>query len=369
MRICFVAITAYPLIKPDSDIRRVGGAELQQAMIARALAERGHDVSMVCMDHGQEDGVVIDGVTVYKCFKPDEGIRVLRFVHPRFTGIWRAMQRANADIYYQRAAAAITGFVAAYCRRRHKISVFCGAGNPDFEKNSSRMESKYEKVFYEYGLRNVNQILVQNDDQASLCRQNFARESIIVPNGYQLPAAATADPNGYVLWVSTIRALKNPGAFLALARELPQFQFRMIGGPGADEEDLYQQVAAEAASITNLEFLGFVPFSDIEPHFNGARLLVNTSDSEGFPNTFLQSWSRGIPTISFIDCGARRDGHAIGWIAASQKQMADFIEELMASDERWQESGSSVLAYFEENNTMEKAVLSYERIFGSLLES
>lgn len=366
MRICFVAPTAFPFMDPTSSARQVGGAELQQSLIAKALAQRGHDVSMICMDYGQQDGIRRGGVTVFKCYEPEAGIPVLRFVYPRLTNVWRAMRRADADIYYQRTAGAITGFVAAFCRRYRKASIFCGAGNPDFDKSTSRIRFKRDKLIYEYGLRTVSQILVQNVEQSRLCQQNFGRTSIVVPNGYEPPDNSSADPAGHVLWVSTIRALKNPGAFLELAREMPQFKFRMIGGAGSGEEDLYNHISRESASIPNLEFLGYIAFSDIETHFDGARLFVNTSDSEGFPNTFLQSWARGIPTVSFVDCGARADGRAIGWRASSQEEMAKFIKLLMTSGDEWANSGAIVKEYFLANNSLNSVVAMHENIFRNI---
>lgn len=351
---------------PASGAHQAGGAELQQSLLAKALAKRGHDVSMICMDHGQEDNKSVAGVIVYKCYAPDAGLPVVRFIYPRLTSVWNAMKRANADVYYQRTAGAITGFVAAFCRYYDKASVFCGAGNPDFEKNTSRIRFKRDKVIYEYGLRNADQVLVQNIEQSQLCLENFGRTSIIVPNAYQPPVSSSTDATGYVLWVSTIRSLKNPGAFLALAREMPQFQFRMIGGPGPDEPGLYRKISEEAMSIPNIEFLGYVPFSDIETHFDGARLFVNTSDSEGFPNTFLQSWARGIPTISFVDCGARHGKRSIGWQAESDEEMADLVKTLMESDDVWARSGALAKNYFENNNSLDTVIDIHEKVFRKL---
>jgi len=83
--VCFVAPTTWPVLSGDPHIQVVGGAELQQTVIATALARRGYRVSMLCLDFGQPDGVVVDGVTVYKLHKPDEGLPVVRFVYPRMT--------------------------------------------------------------------------------------------------------------------------------------------------------------------------------------------------------------------------------------------------------------------------------------------
>ena len=130
--ICFVAPNAYPVLAGSHDLPIIGGAELQQVIVAKELARRGHQVSMICLDFGQEDGTEIEGVTVFRAFRPDRGWPVVRFLSPRLTSIWACLARANSDVYYQRTAGMLTGIVARFCLRHGKKSVFAAAGNPDF---------------------------------------------------------------------------------------------------------------------------------------------------------------------------------------------------------------------------------------------
>src|ERR1043165_10283989 len=102
--ICFVAPTAWPVLSGATDITTVGGAEVQQSLLARSLTERGFRVSMVCMDYGQDEEVVIDGITAVRCDAFHGGLPVLRAIHPRFTRLWSTLKKVDADIYYQRAA-------------------------------------------------------------------------------------------------------------------------------------------------------------------------------------------------------------------------------------------------------------------------
>ena len=132
LSVCFVAPYAWPVFSRDPHIKVVGGAEVQQAILARLLAANGFRVSMVTLDYGQPDGVVIDGVTVYKAFTPDGGLPVLRFLHPRMSSMLRALRAANADVYYYRSTAMWAGVVAEFARRHGRRSIYAGASDRDF---------------------------------------------------------------------------------------------------------------------------------------------------------------------------------------------------------------------------------------------
>ena len=53
-KICFVAQDIYPFLKAAANLNLIGGAELQQKLLAEELVRRGYPVSFVTMNHGQE---------------------------------------------------------------------------------------------------------------------------------------------------------------------------------------------------------------------------------------------------------------------------------------------------------------------------
>src|SRR5438552_18379571 len=130
--ICFVAPNTWPVFSRDPDNGFIGGAEVQQSILSRALAGAGYRVSMICLDFGQPQRVLLDGVTVYKAHRPDAGMPVLRFVHPRMTAMCRALRALDADVYYHRCAGMLTAVVAEFCRRYGQRSIYASAADLDF---------------------------------------------------------------------------------------------------------------------------------------------------------------------------------------------------------------------------------------------
>src|SRR5436190_7212649 len=104
MNICLVGLDNLPVLAPEFREHVIGGESVQQTLLARALSRRGHRVTMVTADYGQQDGACWSSVQVFKAYRPESGIPVLRFIHPRWSGIWSALARADADVYYTSCA-------------------------------------------------------------------------------------------------------------------------------------------------------------------------------------------------------------------------------------------------------------------------
>jgi glycosyltransferase involved in cell wall biosynthesis len=362
--VCFVAPSTWPIFSGDRDIPVVGGAEVQQSIIAPELAKRGFKVTMVTLDYGQDDSTDVKGVTVRKLYRPDAGFPVVRFVYPRITTLWRVLKEVDADIYYQRTSASLTGLMAMFCQRHGKKSIYSGASDVDFIRGKQEIDLARDRWLFEYGLKNVDRVFVQNESQLGNAHAHYGREGALIPNCYAAPADATpADPNGYVLWVASVKPQKRPELFLEMARRMPQHKFVMIGGPDASGrgQEYADGIRREAESLPNVEYRGFMPYVEADRQFSGARVLVNTSLYEGFPNTFLQAWARGVPSVAFVDTGSRQGGAPAYDVATDVDDAAARVARLMGDDAHWRAASGRVFEHFTEKHSPEAVLQLYER--------
>ena len=359
--IAFVAPHAYPVLAGTRELRFVGGAEVQQVAIATELVRRGYRVSMLSLDYGQREGELVRGIRLLKMCTPNGGWPGVRYLYPRLTSLWGAMRRAAADVYYQRSSGAATGFVAAFTRRHDLVSIFAGAHDSDFEPALPLIRYARDRMLYRWGLRHVSRVVAQTERQQQRCLEVFGREAMRIDSCYA-HRGAPAQHDGVILWVATIKPSKQPELLVELAARLPQYRFRMVGGPesGAAAQELWRRLQARAAELPNLELTGFVAFADVEPYFDGASLFVNTSSGEGFPNTFLQAWSRGMPTVSFFDAGATVDGVGVGRVAGSVGEMALAVQSLKCDRDAWNDAGSRARRRFERHHSPQIVVDAYE---------
>ena len=363
MHVCFVAPHAWPVLSRDPHIKVMGGAEVQQSILARLFVASGHRVSMITMDYGQPDRARVDGVTVHKTFKPDQGIPLLRFVHPRLTTMWRALREVDADIYYCRAASIWLWLTTEYCRRHGKRSIYAGASDVDFTPGiGGQIRYARDRWLYRRGLAAADAIVAQNETQRVTCEANYARQAVVIPSCYELPAQRKTMERDCVLWVAMLQPSKRPELLLDIAARLPQRRFVMIGGPRPGTEAFYERIRAQAATLPNVEFKGFLPLAQAEPWFDRARVFVNTSAYEGMPNTFLQAWARGVPTLATVDVGAP-EAYAM---FDEPARAADEIERLFADPAHWNARSAACRNFFEKKYAPASVVAKYGEVFTAI---
>jgi glycosyltransferase involved in cell wall biosynthesis len=339
-RICVVGLDSYGLLSGDENPKYIGGESIQHVLLARAWRDLGHDVSMIVHDEGQGERRQHDGITAIAAHSRQGGLPGMRFFHPRATRLLSALMAADAEIYYQSPAGAYTGITAWFCRRTDRQFIFRIASDSDCEKEHGRIRFWRDRKLYNYGLRRANLVAAQTEFQSQLLRENHAIESTVVNMMVESPRnGAPADKDIDVLWVSNLRALKRPELALELARQLPQVNFSLAGGPMPGGETYFEDVRAAAAPLANVTMLGAVRYADSGTLFDRAKIFLNTSSIEGFPNTFLQAWIRGVPVVSFFDPDSLVQRLQLGHIANSVDEMREAILSLLEDDAERERTG------------------------------
>jgi len=366
LKICFVTHNIYPVLVDQNDIKSAGGAELQQRFIGIGLKNIGYTVSYITMDVGQEELEIKNGMEIYKTHKLNEGIRGIRFLYPVLYKIWRALKKANADVYYVRCAGFLPGIVAIFCRMHKKKMIYAGAHDTDFIPSQFLMTKQYEKTLYKFGLKHADAITAQSNSQKANLWRHFKLKGELIRNFY--PCHAKRRPKlekDTILWVSTLRSWKRPMRFVRLAEKFPSEQFIMIGGrPGLSGNHLYDEIKDSVKNLKNLQFLGFQPFKKTECYFDRCKLFVNTSDYEGFPNTFLQAWNRGIPVLSYVDPDGVILQNKLGIVVHSENDMHIALSSFLGGN-TW--NSDSIVAYFN-NHHSEKVIEEYDALLRDIVK-
>jgi len=362
-KICVVSLPAYPLLA-QKDIEVVGGAELQCVLLARELRKRGLDVSFIVSDFGQQSPEVIDDIRILKAYPADTPIGI-RFSTMRL--IWRALRQADADLYY--GFRGIAGIVALYCLLRRKKLVIGVPSDMELQGDRVKRLNIYNWL-WRFDLRRANSVIAQTKYQQEMLKRRFGRDSVLIKAFHPIESKAIEkEIPPIVLWVGTIRPeWKQPEVFLKLASAIPEAKFQMVGGPSREEE-FYEQIKAAAGKIPNLDFVGFVPHHEITKYFEKASIFVNTSDVEGFPNTFLEAWSRYTPVVSLnIDPDEIICERKLGFHSKSFEQMVEDVKRLLADERLRQELGGNGRRYVEQEHDLNKAVEHYIRLFNQLTD-
>jgi glycosyltransferase involved in cell wall biosynthesis len=362
--VCIVAHLAYGALAGKRD-GHIGGVEHQTALLARWLAARGHRVSLVTWDEGQPDGAEIAGVRVIRLCRRDQGLPGLRFLHPRWTSLNRALRRAGADLYYQNCGEYVTGQVALWCRWHGRPFVYSAAADADCDSALPRMRTLRERILYRLGLRWASQVIVQTATQQEMLRRGFGRDSVVAPMPCPEPPGPAPGPRparpGAVLWIGRLCEVKRPDRLLDLARACPDLQFDLVGP--ADGSPYARAVLERARGIPNLTVHGPATREEVPAFYRGAACLCSTSDREGFPNTFLEAWSHGVPVVSTFDPDGLIATHGLGASARDVPGLAAALRALLSSPDRWSEASASARRYWLDHHALDRAMPRFEQIF------
>jgi glycosyltransferase involved in cell wall biosynthesis len=124
-----------------------------------------------------------------------------------------------------------------------------------------------------------------------------------------------------------------------------------------------------ARGVPNLAVCGPASRPDVPPLYLGASCLVCTSRAEGFPNTFLEAWSHGLPVVSTFDPDGLIAGAGLGRAATDVAGLAAGLREMLGRPEEWRVASEKGRRYYLDNHTLEASLPRFEALFAELAEA
>lgn len=366
-KVCLVNYYMWPVLSGTTVANvSTGGEEVQHSLLAKALGRSGVDISVVTGDFGQSDGNLHNGVKVFKTFNMTEGLPGIRLIYPRLTHLMRALKRADADVYYVSCAGPIVGYVAAFCKLHRKRFVFRAAIDADCELQPLYLHHRHELPLYRYGLRNSTTRLVQSEKQRASLASNYGLDSKFAGMLVDWPEKTIpmVERPIDVLWLANLKPAKRPDWIPPVCDLLPGLSIQIAGGKDAKRPDLYDLIVDYAANKSTIEFHGAVPYTESIRLFDQTKVFINTSEFEGFPNTYLQSWARGIPVVATYDPDGLIQKRGLGVAVSTPAELAEAVRHLLSSPEAWRECGQRCIQFMEERYRNEVVLQPYREAFG-----
>lgn len=281
-----------------------GGAELQAYYLARELAFRGWQVNYIReknkIDFSENN---FEGIILHTIYIP----KIL--AHPKlffFKQILRRIQlyflqkRLKPTIIYVRADESyLPLFVKSLDENKIKLVWAC---SHDDKLKPNHWSNKYGSAINKSilkALNNASLILLQTEFQKHLLSENFGFNGEVLNNSHPLPFDQVSTREDAVIWVGRLHKRKFPERFLRIVKKMKSnsnIKFIMVGRRLDARFD--NEIHSALKENANFHYYGESKQEFILEILNKVKVLVNTSDSEGFSNTFIEAWLRGVPVIT-----------------------------------------------------------------------
>ncbi len=373
-KVCYY-VMGHPLLSQN-----IGGAEIQLHYIGKELQKKGWETHYIVDDEGKRFPDQIDGQRIHTARSFRKSKKDLLFLSPHFVSncldtygrpdFENILDRVQPDIVHQRGSSIVTGYFANWAEKRKKPFVFSIAHIDDCTMTGKLWEGYSRKILkkrlYLYGVERARVIIATaNYLKKAMLKLVPEADIRIIRSGHPLPKELPEKENT-VVWVSRAVSYKFPEEFISLARKLPNYKFQMIGG--IKQHEHFNRVMMGDSKPDNLEVTGFLPQDEVNHRIAKAKILVDTSDSAGFPNTFIQSWLRGTAVVSLhLDPDKLLTEKGVGVLSKSSARLMEDIDSLMSDEKKRKKIVQRAFKYSKDNHDIVRTGEAHLKLYEELL--
>ena len=297
--------------------KTVGGAELQMALLARALAIFGMQVVIVDPE-ADKSYTTQEGIEVVSLPQWNTGIKGLRMFLTRIPLMWKLLYKQHADFYYVRTESYLHLIPYLVAKKLKSRFIHAIAHDLDLQTLKEKYRHKYRYDFnlikylslqlpndlmLYYLLKWSDFVLLQHAGQV-VQGKIFRGKVCVFPNliAFDTYPRHEKANGGYYIHVGTLTVLKGVDNLLQLIELLSRdIQVVIVGRTG---DKTAQAIVEKLQEYPNVTYRGALDHQRTIHAIAGAAALISTSNAEGFPNVFLEAWATGTPVVSLkVDPG------------------------------------------------------------------
>lgn len=294
------------LVVPSHWSRSGGGAEYQVEFIARELLKL-EGIEVHWLSRRVEEGWKSTDYHLHQ-IGANRGFLTKAFFFDAIALLIK-LHTVKPHALYQRVGSAYTGICAIYSIITGCPFIWHVASDWDVE-NTPRIRwfkpstwlRAIDAMFFRVGRRRADVIIAQTALQQRALQKVLGKSDVLViRNGMEIckdepiPVARKR-----VMWIGNLKPVKNVERFLELSRAFTDrldLTFDIVGAP-YQEEGQRRAFMDSLSRYPNVRYHGYLSFHNVGALLREAAVLVNTSSTEGFPNTFIQAWMRRVPVLS-----------------------------------------------------------------------
>lgn len=346
MRVAFTAMrTAYHEETP---------ATVRTRRIARHLAARGHDVTVLCSRWW--DGTVPEFEhedVVYRSIIDKPAAKKFASKLPL------AIKRCSPDVIHAVVDPPVAVVAAKTVARFLRVPVIV-----DWWGDDSGSRANYRRA-----AKRANAIVTPSETVRTRVREYGAAESVVrvVPESIDLSLVreAEVDKRADVVYARDLDATANVEGFLLALAELRGRDWRAVVVGDGPEREQAEQTARDLRIDDRVAFLGELPLEERVPILKGAHVFAQTAHREAFPTNLL--WALACGCIGIVEYQAGSSAHELvegrtrGKLVTNPQELAD---EIVAAGGMERLSLNEEFAEFDHRAVLERYLDCYRDVVG-----
>jgi len=330
---------------------QASGIEIQMGRWAKTFVANGWKVYGVTEENEQYD---VEGIT----FVPQRTSKLFAKLHLsilfEFFEDFNIIIKYKPDIILFRGASRKLYCLSIICQiLKCKLCSFA-ASDVNYTPGKDTVDkSERNTKLYRKALQRIRYFVTQNEYQVTELKRNYGKNHICIPNIWIDPISTSNTSKKYdVIWVSHLRPLKRAEWLVWAAESMPHNRFLIVGG--SYDEDYYTMIEGMCKRFPNIDFVGPKSEMEVNSLIDQSRVLVCTSEYEGFPNTFLQAWAKSVPIISTVDPSGTIESNNLGLCVKTQDDLLKALDRILNNETLYEEMTGIVHGYFKDNYDIQK---------------